>query len=222
MDLRGYPTALVVSSAIFLAGFVAGCIHTSLTEADPSAVAEAVVESAPVQAASVRVQAVQIAVEAVAAGLGARSPELAVLSTALGIFFTNFVTCYGAALTPLIPLVWLRRVTPWAVKRLGRRCEPEAAWRRYYRPCVPLAPAVVLALNGYVFYLVLDVAGGVLGFMVPELGGLLALASVGVRASLSSGSPELLEESYEGFWSAAFYGTLFLMVSSFMEANLFV
>mgnify|MGYP000576429858 CR=1 FL=1 len=61
-----------------------------------------------------------------------------------------------------------------------------------------------------------------MGFMIPEMAGIICLAAVGMRAALNSGSPESVEASYRGLWRIAGLSTLFLVAGALMEARLLV
>jgi hypothetical protein len=142
------------------------------------------------------------------------------LSTALGIFSTNMLTALGAAVTPILPVLWHRRVSPFLARISGRSYDPARSWRSCFRYMVPLAPVAILGFNGFAASLVTSLAGGVIDFMVPELAGIICLSAVGMRAALNSGSPESVEASYAGFWRVAGLSALLLAIAALMEARL--
>jgi len=141
------------------------------------------------------------------------------LSTALGIFSTNILTALGAAVTPLLPVLWHRRVSPFLARISGRSYDPAESWRGYFRYMVPFAPVAILGFNGLMVSIVTSIAG-LMAFMMPELAGILCLSAVGVRAALNSGSPESVEASYAGFWRVAGLSALLLAIAALMEARL--
>ena len=226
--MRSYALALIVSVGVFLAGLASGymCIYTF--NVNPKVLLGMVMETAPAQATVARAetvsQAVQTIVEAVAP-----QPKRYVfywdsvryISTAIGILFTNMVTAFGAAVTPLLPVLWQRKITPWFMEKTKKRYNPEVSWRSYFRYVVPLPPVLILGFNGFVISLVTSIAGFI-DFMAPEVAGITVLAAVGMKAALNSRAPDTVESSYNRFWTVAFYSVLFLIVAAFMEARLIV
>jgi hypothetical protein len=233
--MRGYMLALAVSIGVFAAGLLSGylCIH--LLNVSPRILLMAVMRTPSAQATVTRAEAVSQAVQAVAESMAkAVTPQpgpgrsiihewlVRYLSTALGIFSTNMLTALGAALTPLLPILWQRRITPFFMRIFGRSYDPAESWRGYFRYMVPFAPVAILGFNGFVAGLVTSLAGGVIDFMVPELAGIICLSAVGMRAALNSGSPESVEASYVGFWRVAGLSALLLVIAALMEARLLV
>lgn len=208
----GYLHALALNVAIMFTGAAAGYVYHHT--AGILGIVEAIVESPMFRMAEARVEAVesavQIAAEAASGGDRAGEPgtEILLLSTAMGILFTNLTTCLGAALAPLIPLLYFRML------RLRER--GEEVWRsiRYAAPIVPVA---VTWFNGLVFYVV-SAAETVYAFMPLEGAALLMLSSKGLEAALNSKTPEMLEKSYDGMGRIAFPATLLLLAAAFMES----
>lgn len=230
--MRGYMLTLAVSIGVFAAGLLSGylCIH--LLGASPEALLIAVLRTPSAQAAVTRVEAVSQAVQAVAESMAkAVTPQpgrniihewpVKYLSTALGIFSTNILTALGAALTPILPVLWHRRVSPFLARISGRSYDPARSWRGCFRYMVPLAPVAILGFNGFVASIVASIAG-LMAFMMPELAGIICLSAIGVRAALNSGSPESVEASYMGFWRVAGLSALLLVIAALMEARLLV
>jgi hypothetical protein len=231
--MRGYALALMVSLGVFTAGLSLGylCIH--LLNMSPWALLALTVATPSAQATIMRAEAVSQAVEIVVGSITESivpQPEkypiyrelVRYFSTALGILSTNMVTALGAALTPLLPVLWQRRVTPSFMRLFKKSYDPVESWRYYFRHIVPLPPVAILGFNGFVASLVTAIAGGVIDFMIPEMAGIICLAAVGMRAALNSGSPESVEASYSGFWRIAGLSTLFLVAGALMEARLLV
>jgi len=231
--MRGYMLALAASIGVFAAGLLSGylCIH--LLNMSPKALIMAVMRTPSAQATVTRAEAVSQAVQAVAESMAKAVTTqpgrniihewlVRYLSTALGIFSTNMLTALGAAVTPLLPVLWQRRITPFFMRISGRSYDPAESWRSYFRYMVPFAPVAILGFNGFAASLVTSLAGGVIDFMVPELAGIICLSAVGMRAALNSGSPESVEASYMGFWRAAGLSALLLMIAALMEARLLV
>jgi len=231
--MRGYMLALAASLAVFMAGLSLGylCIH--LLNMSPKALIMAVMRTPSAQATVTRAEAVSQAVQAVAESMAkavTTQPERSIIhewlvgyiSTALGILSTNMLTALGAAVTPLLPVLWQRRITPFFMRISGRSYDPAESWRSYFRYMVPFAPVAILGFNGFVASLVTSLAGGVIDFMVPELAGILCLSAVGMGAALNSGSPESVEASYAGFWKVAGLSALLLVIAALMEARLLV
>jgi hypothetical protein len=230
--MRGYMLALAVSIGVFAAGLLSGylCIH--LLGASPEALLMAVLRTPSAQATVTRVEAVSQAVQAVAESMAkAVTPQpgrsiihewpVRYLSTALGIFSTNMLTALGAAVTPILPVLWHRRVSPLLARISGRSYDPAESWRSYFRYMVPFAPVAILGFNGLMVSIVTSIAG-LMAFMMPELAGILCLSAIGVRAALNSGSPESVEASYAGFWRVAGLSALLLAIAALMEARLLV
>jgi len=222
-----YIQALLTSIGIFLSGYILSYIYVSLSGVNPLTIIRTIIESPPAQATLMRVETASSTVETLAETLTGRplhllSTDFKIVSVGLGILFTNSVTALGSALTPLIPLIWFRNVTPRFMKLLRKDWSRELAWGNYYRYAVPLAPVSVLAFSGFMLNLVVNLVGGFIDFMAPEMAGIISLSAVGVKASLNSKTPEELEESYNGFWRVAFYSILFLIIGAFMEARLIV
>jgi hypothetical protein len=193
----------------------------------------AVMRTPSAQATVTRAEAVSQAVQAVAGSVaGAISPQpegnvihewlVRYLSTAIGILSTNMLTALGAALTPLLPVLWQRRITPFFMRISGRGYDPAEGWRGYFRYMIPFPPVAILCFNGFAASLVTALAGGVIDFMIPELAGVICLSAVGVRAALNSGTPESVEASYVGFWRIAGLSALLLVIAALMEARLIV
>jgi hypothetical protein len=155
--VKGYTVALMVSVGVFLAGLSAGYILVYLFNLNPRTLLETVLETAPAKATVARAEAVSQAVRNV---IGALTPQLKkyilhqdaveYVSSALGIFSTNMVTAFGAAVTPLMPVLWQRKITPWFMRLTGKRYDPEVSWRSYYRYAVPLPPVMILGFNGFI------------------------------------------------------------------------
>jgi hypothetical protein len=230
--MRGYMLALAASLAVFMAGLSLGylCIH--LLSMSPKTLIMAVMRTPSAQATVTRAEAVSQAVQAVAESMAkAVTPQpgrniihewpVRYLSTALGIFSTNMLTALGAALTPILPVLWHRRVSPLLARISGRSYDPARSWRVCFRYMVPLAPVAILGFNGLVASIVTSIAG-LMAFMMPELAGIICLSAVGVRAALNSGSPESVEASYAGFWRVAGLSALLLAIAALMEARLLV
>jgi len=230
--MRGYMLALAVSIGVFAAGLLSGylCIH--LLGASPEALLMAVMRTPSAQVTITRVEAVLQAVQAVAESMAkAVTPQpgrniihewfVRYLSTALGIFSTNILTALGAAVTPLLPILWHRRVSPFLARISGRSYDPAKSWRDCFRYMVPLAPVAILGFNGFIVSIVTSIAG-LMAFMMPELAGIICLSAIGVRAALNSGSPESVEASYVGFWRVAGLSALLLAIAALMEARLLV
>ena len=228
--MRGYMLALAVSIGVLAAGLLSGylCIH--LLGASPEALLMAVLRTPSAQVTITRVEAVSQAVQAVAESMAkAVTPQpgrniihewpVKYLSTALGIFSTNILTALGAAVTPILPVLWHRRVSPFLARISGRSYDPARSWRSYFRYMVPFAPVAILGFNGLMVSIVTSIAG-LMAFMMPELAGILCLSAVGVRAALNSGSPESVEASYAGFWRVAGLSALLLAIAALMEARL--
>jgi len=193
--MRGYALALIVSLGVFMAGLSLGYLCIYLLNVSPRALLTLTLATPPAQAAIMRAEAVSQAVEAVAGSMaGSIAPqpekysiyrELArYFSTALGILSTNMVTALGAALTPLLPILWQRRVTPLLMRLLKKSYDPVESWRGYFRHLVPFPPVAVLVFNGFVVSLVTAIAGGVIDFMILEIAGMIYLSAVGIRAAL--------------------------------------
>jgi len=225
--MRGYMLALVVSFGVFAAGLLSGylCVHVFGVGAAP--LLARVLETPPARATIMRVEAVSQAIQAIAGSAAQQGGGLAhgqlvrYLSTALGILSTNMLTALGAAVMPLLPVLCQRRVSPLFARMLKRHYDPVGSWRSYFRYMVPLPPVAILGFNGFVVSLVAS-AAGVMGFMIPEMAGIICLAAVGMRAALNSGSPESVEASYRGLWRIAGLSTLFLVAGALMEARLLV
>jgi hypothetical protein len=230
--MRGYMLALAVSIGVLAAGLLSGylCIH--LLGASPEALLMAVLRTPSAQVTITRVEAVSQAVQAVAESMAkAVTPQpgrniihewpVKYLSTALGIFSTNILTALGAAVTPLLPVLWHRRVSPFLARVSGRSYDPARSWRGCFRYMVPLAPVAILGFNGLMVSIVISIAG-LMAFMMPELAGILCLSAVGMGAALNSGSPESVEASYAGFWRVAGLSALLLAIAALMEARLLV
>jgi len=228
--MRGYMLALAVSIGVFAAGLLSGylCIH--LLGASPEALLIAVLRTPSAQVTITRVEAVSQAVQAVAESMAkAVTPQpgrniihewpVKYLSTALGIFSTNILTALGAAVTPILPVLWHRRVSPFLARISGRSYDPARSWRGCFRYMVPLAPVAILGFNGLMVSIVTSIAG-LMAFMMPELAGIICLSAIGVRAALNSGSPESVEASYAGFWRVAGLSALLLAIAALMEARL--
>ena len=124
-------------------------------------------------------------------------------------------------MTPILPVLWHRRVSPLLARISGRSYDPARSWRGCFRYMVPLAPVAILGFNGFMVSIVASIAG-LMAFMMPELAGIICLSAVGVRAALNSGSPESVEASYAGFWRAAGLSALLLAIAALMEARLLV
>ena len=221
-----YIQALLTSIGIFMLGYILSYIYVNVSGINPLIIIRTIIESPPAQATLMRVEATSSTVENVVESLTGRplhffSTDFKIVTIGLGILFTNSVTALGSALTPLIPLIWFRNVTPRFMKLLKKNWSRESTWGNYYRYAVPLAPVSVLASNGFILHLVVNLVGFI-DFMAPEMAGIICLSAVGVKASLNSKTPEGLEESYNGFWKVAFYSILFLIIGAFMEARLIV
>ncbi|MCL7384164.1 MAG: stage II sporulation protein M [Thaumarchaeota archaeon] len=226
--MKSYTLALMVSVGVFLAGLSAGYILVYLFNLNPRTLLETVLETAPAKATVARAEAVSQAVKNV---IETFTPQLKkyilhqdaveYVSSALGIFSTNTVTAFGAAVTPLLPVLWQRKITPWFMKLTRKRYDPEVSWRSYYRYAVPLPPVMILGFNGFIVSLVASIAGFI-DFMAPEIAGITCLAAVGMKAALNWKTPESVESSYSSLWNVSFYSVLFLMVGAFMEARLIV
>jgi hypothetical protein len=230
--MRGYMLALAASIGVFMAGLSLGylCIH--LLNVSPRALIMAVMRTPSAQATVMRAEAVSQAVQAVAESMAkavTTQPGRNIihewlvghLSTALGIFSTNMLTALGAAVTPILPVLWHRRVSPLLARISGRSYDPAESWRSYFRYMVPFAPVAILGFNGLMVSIVTSIAG-LMAFMMPELAGILCLSAIGVRAALNSGSPESVEASYAGFWRVAGLSALLLAIAALMEARLLV
>lgn len=221
--MRSYPHALALSILTLLTGAFVGYVFHNTTGVNILKTVEVVVESPMFKMTEARVRTVEEVVVTVAGsttqntiGLVEPRPEIKILSKALGIFFTNFVTCYGAALTPLIPLLYHRYITPLISEKLRRVDDP---WK-LYKYTTPLVPVAVLWFNGFTLYMILILAKTLFTFIPFETAALLAMSSVGLKASLNSEKPEDLEKSYEGFWRIALHATLLLLIAAFMESLL--
>ena len=233
--MRGYTLALIISVGVFLAGLSSGYICIYMFNMNPKVLLGIVMETAPAQATVARAEAVAQTVQAIAEAIEAVAPQptphpkkyifywdsVRYISMAIGILSTNMVTAFGAAVTPLLPVLWQRKITPWFMKKTARRYDPEVSWRNYFRYIVPLPPVLILGFNGFVISLVTSIAGFI-DFMAPEIAGITILAAVGMNAALNSRTPDTVESSYNRFWTIAFYSVLFLIVGAFMEARLIV
>ena len=226
--MRSYTLALIVSVGVFLAGLSLGYMYLHAFNVNPKALLGIVIETAPAKATVTRAEAVSQAVQAIVEAITPQPKKyifywdsVRYISTALGILSTNIVTAFGAAVTPLLPVLWQRRITPWLMKKTGRRYDPEVSWRSYFRYIVPLPPVLILGFNGFVISLVSSIAGFI-DFMAPEIAGITCLAAVGMGAALNSRTPESVESSYNKFWNLALYSALLLIVGAFMEARLLV
>jgi hypothetical protein len=230
--MRGYMLALAASIGVFMAGLSLGylCIH--LLSMSPKTLIMAVMRTPSAQATVTRAEAVSQAVQAVVESMAkavTTQPGRSIIhewlvgyiSTALGILSTNMLTALGAALTPLLPVLWQRRITPFFMRISGRSYDPAESWRSYFRYMVPFAPVAILGFNGFMVSIVISIAG-LMAFMMPELVGILCLSAVGVRAALNSGSPESVEASYAGFWRVVGLSALLLAIAALMEARLLV
>jgi hypothetical protein len=231
MDMRSYTLALILSVGVFLAGLSSGYIYVYAFKVNPKVLLGMVVESPPAQATVARVESVSQAVQSIVEAVAPQPTQpkkyayilfwdtVKYVSSALGIFSTNIVTAFGAAVTPLMPVLWQRKITPWFMKLMKKKYDPELCWRRYYRYVVPLPPVLVLLSNSFLLSLVTCIAG-LIDFMIPEIAGMICLSAVGMRAALNWGTPESVESSYNILWSVSFYSVLFLIVGAFMEARL--
>ena len=229
--MRSYTLALIISVGVFLAGLSSGYIYIYTFNVNPKVLLGMVMETAPARATVARAEAVSQTVQMIAEAVEVVAPQqkkyifywdsVRYLSTAIGILFTNMVTAFGAAVTPLLPVLWQRKITPRFMEKAGRRYDPELSWRSYFRYIVPLPPVLILGFNGFVISLVTSIAGFI-DFMIPEIAGITCLAAVGMKAALNSRTPYSVESSYNRFWKVSFYSVLFLMVAAFMEARLIV
>jgi hypothetical protein len=228
--MKSYMLALAVSIGVFAAGLLSGCLCVHLLGMSPEALLIAVLRTPSAQVTITRVEVVSQAVQAVAESMAkAITPQpgrnmthewlVEYLSTALGILSTNMLTAFGAALTPLLPVLWHRRVSPFFARVLGRSYDPAESWRGYFRLMVPLPPVAILGFNGFVVSIVTSVVG-LMGFMIPEIAGIICLSAVGMRAALNSGTPESVESSYGSFWGIASLSALLLIAGALMEARL--
>lgn len=211
--------ALALSIMVLFTGMLVSYLFHNITGESIIKMAEAVVESPMLKMTEARVEAVETIVEIVIEKAGVvveARPELNILSTAMGIFFTNLITCYGTALTPLIPLLYYRYVTPRFSKKFKKGEDP---WR-FYRYATPLVPVAVLLFNGSILYMILSLAETIFPFIPFEEVALLMFSSIGLSASLNSDNPESLEKSYEDFWKITFHATLLLLIAAFMESIL--
>ena len=233
MDMRSYALALILSVGVFLAGLSSGYIYVYAFKVNPKVLLGMVMETAPAQATVTRAEAVSQAVQTIVEAVAPQPTQpkkykhilfwdtVKYVSTSLGILSTNIVTAFGAAVTPLLPVLWQRKITPWFMRLTGKRYDPDVSWRSYYRFAVPLPPVLILGFNGFVVSLVASIAGFI-DFMAPEIAGITCLAAVGMKAALNWKTPESVESSYSSIWKASFYSVLFLIVGAFMEARLIV
>ncbi|MEM3662173.1 MAG: stage II sporulation protein M [Sulfolobales archaeon] len=219
--MKGYSHAIALSLAILLTGFLVGYVFHNITGVNILRIFEVVEESPMFKMTEARVEVVQKAVEIVVENRVVREmevrpdlkTELKIFSTAMGIFFTNFTTCYGSALMPLVPLLYYKHISP----RLSKN--PEKSWR-VYRYAIPLVPIIMLWFNGFTLYMIVSLAKTVFPFMPLEGSALIMLSSIGLRGFFNSDTPEEFERSYEDFWRVAFHATLLLLSSAFIESLL--
>jgi len=183
--MRSYTPALILSIGIFLAGLSLGYICVYVLDVDPKIALGVIMKTAPAQATVTRAETVSQTIQAIVEALAPQPKEyvpywdnVRYVSTALGILSTNLVTAFGAAVTPLLPVLWHRRITPWLMRKIGRRYEPEASWRSYFRYITPLPPVFILGFNGFCVSLVSSITGFI-DFMAPEMAGIICLAAWG-------------------------------------------
>lgn len=218
--MKSYTFGLILSIAILFLGVFSGYAFHKLTNVNILRTVKVVSESPVYKMTEARVEVVEAVVEKVIAPEKVEKPipvELKILPTALGIFTTNIMTCLAAGLTPLIPLLYLRHVTPIYLRLLKKRVEGDP-WR-LYKYATPIGPVTILWFNGLILYMVLELAKGVPFFTIPEAMALTMLGGLGITACLNWDTPESLEKPYEKyFWSIAFYSTMLLIVAAFQEA----
>ncbi|MEM1557886.1 MAG: stage II sporulation protein M [Nitrososphaerota archaeon] len=222
--MKGYSHAIALSLTILLTGFLVGYAFHNITGVNILRIFEVVEESLMFKMTEARVEVVQKAVETVVESRAVKvmearpelETELKIFSTAMGIFFTNFTTCYGSALMPLVPLLYYKHVSP----RFSKNPEKRGASWRVYRYTIPLAPIIILWFNGFILYMIVSLAKTVFPFMPLEGAALIMLSSIGLRGFLNSDTPEGFEKSYEDFWRFAFHATLLLLSSAFIESLL--
>ncbi|MEM2216735.1 MAG: stage II sporulation protein M [Nitrososphaerota archaeon] len=220
--MKGYSYALALSLAILLTGFLVGYAFHNITGVNILRTFKVVEESPMFKMTEIRVEVVQKTVETVVESRAVKTleekPELKtnikILSTAMGIFFTNFATCYTSALMPLVPLLYYRHVFPIFSKNPEKRRE---SWR-IYRYVIPLAPVMILWFNGFILYMMVSIVETVFLFMLLEGSALIMLSAVGLNGFFNSDTPEEFEKSYEGFWRVAFHAALLLLSSAFVES----
>jgi len=137
MDMRSYTLALILSVGVFLAGLSSGYIYVYAFKVNPKVLLGMVMETAPAQATVTRAEAVSQAVQTIAEVVAPQPTQpkkyayilfwdtIKYVSTSLGILSTNIVTAFGAAVTPLLPVLWQRKITPWFMRFTGKRDDPD-------------------------------------------------------------------------------------------------